>query len=66
MKRKTLLAGGILRDIEFLTKLDFEIFIDTLKRQRRDYQILDKYDRPSGSVIVRILTPYNTSDLIEL
>ena len=66
MKRKTLLAGGILRDIEFLTKFDYEIFIDTLNRQHRHYEILDKLDRPSGSVIVRILTQYNAADLIQL
>ena len=66
MKTKTILAAGIVRDIEFCNKYAAESYLKVLPSKVFDYKILDRFDRSDGTVIVRILTPYNCCDLIQL
>lgn len=63
MKTKELLAGGLVRDLWFINEDTLQIYLAGLYYE---YKILDKYTRPDGSVIVRLLTPYNSAPLIEL
>ena len=64
--KKTILAAGIVRDIEFSSHFVAEGYLDSLCSKYYDFKILDRYDRSDGTVILRILTQYNDCDLIEL
>lgn len=63
MMTKELLAGGLVRDLWFYNEDILQIYLDDLNYE---FKILDKYTRPDGSVILRLLTPYNSAPLIEL
>ncbi len=63
---KVILAAGIVRDIEFDSLDSLEKYLWDLECKVIAYKELDRYVRPSGEVIVRIVTRYNGSDLIEL
>lgn len=66
MKKKSILAAGIVRDVKFCNKYAAESYLKVLPSKVFDYEVLDRYDLSDGTVIVRILTPYNNSCLIEL
>lgn len=66
MKTKTILAAGIVRDIEFCNKYYADTYLKVLPSKVFDYKLIERFDRSDGTVIVRVLTPYNNSDLIEL
>ena len=66
MRYKTLLAAGIVRDIEFRSSEIFDLYLDALDHKNVVYKVLDTYVRPDGSMIVRILQQHNNSDLIQL
>ena len=63
---KTLLAAGIVRDLEFDSSGSLEIYLYKLYHNKVLYQILDKFVRDDGSVIIRILQQYNSATLIQL
>lgn len=63
MKKRELLAGGLVRDIWFMNEDEFQMYMDKLLCEAK---ILDKAFRADGSRIVRLLTPYNDSPLIQL
>lgn len=63
---KILLAGGIVRDLEFDSADSLEIYLYKLDHNRVLYQILDKFARNDGSVVIRILQQYNAAPLIQL
>lgn len=63
---KTLLSAGIVRDYEFMSMEDFEVHLYALDHRKVNYRILETYQRPDGTVLVRILQQYNNSDLIQL
>lgn len=63
---KLLLAAGILRDIEFDSDVSLEIYLNTLDHRNVLYQIVDKFTRDDGSIVIRILAQYNNADLIRL
>lgn len=63
---KTLLAAGIVRDIEFDCEDALELYYYNLDYRCIEYKELDRYTRPDGSVIVRVVCKYNNIDLIEL
>ena len=65
MSRK-LLAAGIVRDIEFVSQYALDVFINNNHSKWSDFKILVKYTRSDGSVVIRLLTPYNCTELIEL
>lgn len=63
---KELLAAGIVRDIAFISEYALEIYLYGLDRREVVYEILDKFTRDDGSVIIRIVQQYNNSPLIQL
>lgn len=66
MMSKKLLAAGIVRDIEFDSEDSLSTYIARLNLFLTEFDILDKYIRDDGTVIIRIVTQYNNSDLIQL
>ena len=66
MQRKTLLAAGIVRDIQFRTVEDMKAYLDGLTSKKQKYEVLETYEREDGTVIARIVTKYNQTDLIKL
>ena len=63
---KRLLAAGIVRDLEFDSQYALDVFINHNHSKWYDFKILDQFTRADGSVVVRLLTPYNNTELIEL
>lgn len=63
MRTREILAGGLVRDIWFVNEDKFHKYIDRLPYEAK---LLDKAWRADGSVIVRLLTPYNDAPLIQL
>ena len=63
MKNKELLAGGLVRDIWFVNEDAFQCYMDQI---HTEYKILEKVTWPNGVLIVRLLTAYNGSPLIQL
>ena len=63
MITRELLSGGIVRDIWFVNEDEFHKYIDRLPYEAK---IFDKAWRGDGSLIVRLLTPYNDAPLIQL
>ena len=63
---KHLLAAGIVRDIEFISQYACDVYINYNKDRWSSYKILDQFTRSDGSVVIRLLTPYNNTELIEL
>ena len=63
---KRLLAAGIVRDIEFVSQYALDLYLSINKNKWSDFKILDKFTRSDGSVVIRLLTPYNNTELIEL
>ena len=66
MRCKTLLAAGVVRDIEFRSKDVFDLYLYELDDRKIVYKVLDTYVRDDGSMIVRVLQQYNSVDLIQL
>ena len=63
---KILLAAGIVRDYEFLTREYFDLYLYQLDHRKIVYKVLETFERPDQTVIVRIVQQYNNADLIEL
>ena len=63
---KRLLAAGIVRDIEFVSQYALDVYLSINKNKWHDFKILDQFTRSDGSVVIRLLTPYNNTELIEL
>lgn len=63
---KTLLAAGIVRDYEFLSIDDLDVHLYSLDHRKINYKVLETFERPDGTVLVRILQQYNSAPLIQL
>ncbi len=63
---KKLLAAGIVRDIEFVSQYALDLYLNYNQSKWSDFKILDQFTRADGSVVIRLLTPYNNIELIEL
>lgn len=63
---KKLLAAGLVRDIEFVSQYALDVYLSVNKSKWSDFKILDQFTRSDGSVVIRLLTPYNNVELIEL
>lgn len=63
---KKLLAAGIVRDLEFDSQESLNKYINRFELFGDQYKILDKFIRDDGTVIARIVTQYNDSNLIQL
>lgn len=66
MKRKEILAGGIVRDILFRTVEDMEGYLEKLAELKHPHKVLETFERTDRSVIIRIVTQYNNAPLIQL
>ena len=66
MRRKELLAAGLIRDILFCSNDEVDLYIHELEHRCVQYEILDRYVREDGSEIIRIIQQYNNVPLIEL
>lgn len=63
---KKLLAAGIVRDLAFLNRDALDLYLYRLDHNEVIYQILECWNRPDGTVVIRIVQQYNSSPLIEL
>lgn len=63
---KQLLAAGIVRDLAFLNRDALDHYLYCLDHIEVIYQILERWNRPDGSVVIRIVQQYNSSPLIQL
>ena len=63
---KILLAAGIVRDFEFLCMDHFEVYLDQLDHRKIVYKVLETFERPDQTVLVRIVQQYNNADLIKI
>lgn len=66
MKRRELLAAGMLRDFCFCSMDELEIYLHALDHRKVVYRVLETFERTDGSVLCRILQQYNSVDLIKL
>ena len=65
-KRIQLLAAGIVRDLQFASMADLDLYLARLDGRKINYRVLQTFERYDGSVIIRIVQQYNDSDLIQL
>ena len=63
---KYLLAAGIVRDILFDSQASLETYLLRLQDRCISYDEIERYKRSDGKWIIRIVTSYNSSPLIEL
>lgn len=63
---RELLAAGIVRDILFRNADAADLYLKWLDCRFANFDVLDRYDREDGSVIMRIVQQYNGCDLIQL
>ena len=63
---KILLAAGLVRDFEFSSAMELINYVNRLDRRGVQWEELDRFVRPDGTVIIRILSQYNNADLIQL
>lgn len=66
MKSKTLLAGGIIRDLWFTNQAVYDAYLSDLGYSQKPYVVVNRWDCDDGYIIVRILQQYNNSNLIVL
>ena len=63
---KYLLAAGIVRDYEFLSMDHLVVYLYSLDHRNIVYKVLETFERPDRTVLVRIVQQYNNADLIKL
>lgn len=63
---KCLLAADIVRDYEFLSMDHLEVYLYSLYLRNIVYKVLETFERPDRTVLVRIVQQYNNADLIKL
>lgn len=66
MKRRELLAAGVLRDFRFSCMAELQRYLSLLDSRKVVYRVLETCPRPDGTVLCRILQQYNGADLIRL
>ena len=66
LQTKQILAAGIIQDIEFISQYALDVYLGGLESKKTCYEILDKYERVDGTVIIRIQKSYNNSPLVKL
>ena len=63
MKRKELLAAGIIRDFRFKNKEEYQKYLTWI---RGKYEVIEMVEKMDGTVLARIITQYNNAELIQL
>lgn len=66
MKKKELLAGGIVRDFLFQDEAAYNEYLEELAYRGLEYKVLQREPSKNGTVLARIVTQYNNADLIRL
>ena len=61
-----LLAAGIVRDIWFRSLDHRNTYLKRLDDRKINYHLMETLECDDGSVIIRLLQQYNSSDLIQL
>ena len=64
MKKKELLAGGIVRDFLFWNEDAYNEYLEKLAYRGQEYEVLEREPSKNGTVLARIVTQYNNADLI--
>ena len=65
-RNKEILAAGYVRDILFRNSDQRDLYIYHLHHHKKQFKILEEYNREDGSVIIRVLEQYNNAPLIKL
>ena len=65
-KKIQLLAAGIVRDLQFASMADLNLYFARLDGRKIRYEVLQTFERNDGSVIIRIVQQYNDSNMIVL
>ena len=65
MSRK-LLAGGLVRDFRFSSVTELERYVERFEFEGVDYQEIERCEASDGSWLLRIVTAYNNTPLIDL
>ena len=63
MKKKELLAAGIIRDFRFKNKEEYQKYLTWI---RGKYEVIEMVEKMDGTVLARIITQYNNAELIQL
>lgn len=66
MKKRELLAAGIVRDFRFRDDATYQEYLEDLAYQSTEYEVLQREPSKNGTVLARIVTQYNNTDLINL
>ena len=66
MKKRDLLAAGIVRDFRFRDEAAYQEYLEDLAYRGQEYEVLQREPSKNGTVLARIVTQYNDSDLIDL
>lgn len=66
IKRKELLAAGLVKDYRFINEEEYELYMYDLDHKKIRYKILEKVTTEAGTVLLRISLGYNQTPLIEL
>ena len=65
-RAKEVLAAGVVRDLLFRDREEYEQHLHSLENRHKRYQVIETINREDGSIIARILSGYNNSPLIQL
>ena len=65
-RNKEILAAGYVRDILFRNRDQRDLYIYDMHQRKKQFKVLEEYNREDGSVIIRVLEQYNNAPLIKL
>ena len=65
-KKIRLLSAGIVRDLQFASVADLDLYLARLDGRKIRYEVLQTFEREDRSVIIRIVQQYNDTDMIQL
>lgn len=66
MRRRQLLAAGIVQDFRFQNEAEYEIHIYALKHDEIRFKVLEMVKERGGTVLARIVKESGAAPLIEL
>lgn len=66
MKKRELLAAGLVKDYRFINVGQYELYMQDLDHKKIRYEILEKVSREDGTVLLRISVGYNHTPMIQL
>ena len=66
MKKRELLAAGIIKDYRFINHEEYEKYLRELDYRKWSYQIIECVAREEGTVLLRVSIAYNQTPLNQL